>query len=93
MNSNLGKEKLVPAKEAFESTKEPQLRSVIAEINNARKNGRCSTIIMGEKFHKETIEAVLEAGYDVCTNDTGDICFNHIFWDEAASGKIRETKA
>lgn len=87
----------VTAKEAFESTKEPQLKNVIRNINESRQAGRTSTYVAdNEELHSETIEALLSKGYDVeithYNNPIGFEWINEVFWNKKASGKIRKSK-
>lgn len=57
---------LISAKEAWESTKAPQLKNCIQEINKARKAGRTHCYVGGmERLHRETIDALLNVGYDI----------------------------
>lgn len=86
---------LVTAKKAFESTKQPQLEKVIKEINESRQRGRMSAYVGdNEELHKETIEALLNKGYDITithySNSDFMEWFNRVFWDKEASGKIRK---
>lgn len=87
---------LLTAKEAFESTKEPQLRKVIEKINACRKEGKLSAFICDEELHQETIDALLEKGYDLSMSYSNIEEFEHYFnealWDKRASGKIRKDK-
>lgn len=93
-----GNKQFVTAKEAFESTKEPQLENVIKKINAARKSGSTYTYVNNnEELHSETIEALLVKGYDIeithySESDIG--WYNKVCWDKNASGKIskREEK-
>lgn len=86
---------LVTAKKAFESTKEPQLRRVIEKIDECRKLGMMKAYICEEELHQETIDVLLEKGYDLSMRrsnimELGDnYYFNEVFWDKDASGKIR----
>lgn len=48
-----------------------------------------------EELHKETLEALLDKGYDVMIthfdNGIGGFeWFNKVFWDKEASGKFRK---
>lgn len=88
---------LVDAHEAFESTKQPQLRNTIKKINDNRGSGWTYTYLDTHegKPHIETISALLEKGYDVsisksrgCLGDEPN-WFNKVYWDDCASGIIR----
>ncbi len=79
----------VTAKEAFESTKEPQLENVIKEINESRRRGVTKVYVgKDEELHRETIEALLSKGYDIeithYNNAIGCEWFNEVFWDKKA---------
>lgn len=83
---------LVSAKEAFESTKEPQLRNAIKKIDECRKIGMMSAYIDDCKLHQETIEALLSRGYDISMKyfETMNHWSNVVYWDEKATGAIRD---
>lgn len=83
---------LVSAKDAWESTKEPQLKNVIAEINEARIRGNQKAYVSHDtKLHQETVDILLKEGYDLRTTtyDNSESIFNEVFWDENACGKFR----
>lgn len=87
---------LVTAKEAFESTKAPQLERVIREINERREEGRVWTYVNGEEeLHKETIDFLLDKGYDLKISRHKDgilereMWFNEVHWDSKASGRFQ----
>lgn len=87
--------KLITAREAFESTKAPQLENAIREINEKIASGHMYTYVGDhEKLHQETIDALLEKGYDLKIShfENDDMWFNQVFWDDEASGKMRKTK-
>lgn len=90
-------EQFVTAKEAFESTKAPQLKKAIEKINESRQRGSMSTYVGdNEELHSETIDALLKKGYDVevthYDHADGLEWFNKAFWDSKASGKIRSRR-
>lgn len=87
---------LVSTAEAFESTKQPQFENLAAEINRQRSGGHTHMVSENkEKLHIETLEKLLEKGYDLSVAKRnagfGDIpeWVNEVFWDENASGAIR----
>lgn len=82
---------LVSAEEAFESTKEPQLRNAIKKIDDCRKVGMMSAYLDECKLHQETIDALLNKGYDISMKhyETPNHWSNIVYWDEEASGIIR----
>lgn len=88
---------LVSAKEAFESTKQPQLENLAAEINRQRSEGHTRMVSENkEKLHMETLRKLLAKGYDLSVTKRnaglGGIpeWVNEVFWDENASGAIRK---
>lgn len=83
---------LVNAKEAFESTKKPQLLNVIEKIDECRSRGKMYTYLDENKLHQETIEALLSRGYDISMKyfESMNHWSNVVYWDEKASGTIRD---
>lgn len=87
---------LVTAKEGFESTKAPQLERVIREINESRERGHTYTYVANEeKLHQETIDFLLDKGYDLEISHHKDSMlgrekwFNEVHWNSEASGRFQ----
>ena len=99
-NKNNQDVKLISAKNAYESTKTPQMINAIAKINETRKTGRTSAYICDrDKPSEELIETLIAAGYDISIkvykrNNTWsasnyrDEYFTIVYFDNKASGKI-----
>ncbi len=91
---------LLTAKEALEITKsqytdEVQLQQVTEEINKRLeyRSGVTHAFIGGsKKLYKETINSLLNKGYDLYMSysEESSSWDNIVYWDEKASGKIRE---
>ena len=89
---------LPTAREAWENTKEPQLKNCINQINSATKSGSTHTYIGDrEKLHDETIAYLTGLGYDIKTTlykakpgenflRERDEYFNEVFWHEGTTG-------
>lgn len=87
---------LIPAKKAFKMIdQKPQLERTIEEINKAIYiNNKHTYICDNEKLQKETIDALLAAGYDLkisflksSSSDRGT-WYNICYFDNKCSGKI-----
>lgn len=82
--------KLIPAAEAYQSTKAPELANTVSQINEARKKGNKYIIIHDRQLHEETVTTLIAVGYDVHV-----ILYVHsksmttyVYFNEQASGKL-----
>lgn len=92
--------KLIPAAKAYEEAAEPQWENYLREIKTSKEQGRehCCLSSSIELLREEHKKKLLEAGYDLSISIHKDMIlkgrkvFVECFWDENASGKIREYK-
>lgn len=82
--------KLIPADEAYQSTKAPELANTISKINEARKNGNKSIIIHNTQLHEETVTTLIAVGYDVHITYYANIKSTTVYvhFNEQSSGKL-----
>ena len=85
--------KLVSAKDAYESTKTPQIMKAVENINEARQRGTTMTYICDrDKPCDELLNMLTSAGYDVHIHmfEHGPLpeFFTQAIWNSDVSGKV-----
>ena len=91
---------LLTAWEAYEQTAEPQWENYLRKIKEAKEKGNeaCCLSYSLELLREEHKNKLLAAGYDLSVTIQKDPSlgrrkvFVECFWDESASGKIRNYK-
>ena len=91
---------LLPAWEAYEQAAEPQWENYLRKIKEAKEMGKQSCYLLCgdlELLREEHKNKLLAAGYDLSIKISKDSLLERrvsvqCFWDESASGEIREYK-
>lgn len=82
--------KLIPAAEAYQSTKAPELANTVSKINEARKKGDKYIIIHDKLLHEETVTTLTAVGYDVHVIQYvhSKSTTTYVYFNEQSSGKL-----